>query len=233
MGGRIKKAWRAVMAPAEDPRRVLPDAHERQRELLGSVRRARASVRASRKRLNARADLTRQRLPALEAQARTALVRGRDDLARVVLQHREVAAAELQALETQAAELGDKELQLGLLEQRLTSEIEAFLEREDLLEARQSAAAAQVHVSESLAAVAQELADFDLALEQSEATAEELETQAAVIDRMAEAGRLDDPDRLLEDLIERRLPGIDVSAAVENRLDALADEVREARARRE
>lgn len=68
-----------------------------------------------------------------------------------------VAAAELQALEEQAAELADKELQLGLLEQRLTSEIEAFLEREDLLQARQSAAAAQVRVSESLADVAQGL----------------------------------------------------------------------------
>ena len=231
MAGRIKRAWRAVLEPAEDPRRILPDSHERQRELLSSVRRARSSVRASRERLIARADSTRDRLPVFEAQARTALVRGRDDLARVVLQHREVAAAELQSLEIQAAELGDKELQLGLLEQRLTSEIEAFLEREDMLEARQSAAAAHVHVSESLADVAQELADLDLALEQSEATTEKLETQAAVINQMTEAGRLDDPDQLLEDLLERRLPGIDVSGAVEERLSALEQEIRSDRGR--
>lgn len=225
VGSPLRRAWQAFMAPAEDPRKVLPDVHERQLEVLTAVRRARDSLRVTSDQLAARAVARERRLPALESEARRALVAGREDLARIALQQREVASAELGALETQAAELADKQRRLALLEQRLSGEIEAHREREGLLAARHSAAEARVRISESLAAVAQELAGLDLVHAQTEETTEQLEARASVIDRMTDVGGLADPERLLEDLVERRAPGVDVSAAVEARLRTLTREL--------
>jgi phage shock protein A len=225
MDGLLTRAWRSLSAPAEDPRSSLPEVHERQLSVLAAVRRARTSLRETHDGLDVRAAAIRRRLPQLDQHAREALANHRDDLARIAATYRELAAVELARLERQAAEIADEERRLSLLDERLTGEISAFHEREDLLAARRSAATAQARINESLTSAASQLADLDAVLEQTEATTEQAEARATAISRLLSDGVLDDPARVLDGLVERRAPGGDVSAAVEERLAALAEEV--------
>lgn len=198
----ILKAWlHALLSPAEDPRKLFAFAYQRQQELLGRVRLAQSNVAAAREQLEGKVAGMRDKQPELEEQARRALVGGREDLARFALQLRQVAAAELQELR----ELEREEHMLSLVEQRLTTQIEAFSVRQEVMEARYSTAEAHVHVHEALGGVSEELADLGVALERAEQRTEDMQARVSAIDELVEMGILEMP---------RRGPGPTTASAV-------------------
>ena len=127
------------------------DAHLRQEAQLSRVREARTAVAGSKARVEAQAADVRSKLPQLEEQARLALVSGREDLARFALQLRLAASEHLQTLEQQVLDLDKEERTLSLVEQRLSSEIEALRARQEVIEARYTTAEAHVRLYESSA----------------------------------------------------------------------------------
>jgi len=223
----VKNWLHAFLAPAEDPRQTFAYAYQRQRELLVKVQHALADIAASKNQLEAKTAEVSSKLPQLQEQARRSLIAGREDLARLALQRRHVAAIELHTLEEQVREVQQEEQRLSLSEQRLATQIEAFFARQELIAARYSTAEAQVRIAEALSGVSQELADLGLALAQAEQKAESMEARASAIDHLVEAGILALPGLPTGDHVERRLGELDLAPDVDDQLDALKHEIAE------
>lgn len=216
------KIWlKTLTAPAADPRQTFAFAYQRQRELLLSVQQALTSIAAAKARLEAKTAELVEKLPGLEDQARRALIAKREDLARLALQRREIAAMELQALEEQVRDVRLEEERLSLVEHRLAAQIEAFHARQEVIAARYSAAEAQVRITESLAGLSQELSDLGTALEEAEQKAQRMQARASAIDELVEAGVLEVPGVQSVDELASQFSGLDVGQAVEHRLTTL------------
>ncbi|MFN2139912.1 MAG: PspA/IM30 family protein [Candidatus Promineifilaceae bacterium] len=188
-----KKLQDALMTPAEDPRRTYESAYDKQRALLIRVRTALSEVAKAKSRLEEKAQITRAKLPDLEALARQALLDGREDLARLRLQRRRLAQIQLQSLNQQLLEIEREEHRLSLAEQRLTDQLVAFRTRQELLAARYSAAEAQVYIGEALTGVSEELAGLNQAMAAAEQKSAQMEARAAAIDRLVDEGMLEIP----------------------------------------
>jgi phage shock protein A len=206
-----RKLQEALMAPAEDPRQTFVSTFDKQRALLLRVRKALAEVSVAKQRLEVKAEVTREKLPQLEAMARDALHNGREDLARLRLQRRQLAQAHLQSLNHQLLEIEREEHRLSLAEQRLSDQMASFYTRQELLAARYSAAEAQVHIGEALAGVSQELADLSKAMAEAEQKSAQMQARAAAIDRLVDEGLLELPEKgFLAPEDDQLLAGLDL-----------------------
>jgi phage shock protein A len=223
--GAMQRGLEALLAPAEDPRQTYADAGQRQRQLLEQVRQALAQTRTLRARLEGRARQLNERSPELLAQAARAVRAGRDDLARLSLQRRQMMVIEQQTLEAQVREAQQEEARLALAEHRLTAQIEALQARQTVIAARYNAAEAQVRFQEALTGVSGELADLGLALEEAEEKADLLRARASALDEFIEQGILEGPGLPNADVIARQLHQLDLAQAVEDQLAALRQQV--------
>jgi phage shock protein A len=210
---------------AEDPRQTLEYSYERQRELLQQVRRGLVEVATSKVRLEMQAGKLRDSIPKVEDQARRALAAGREDLARVALQRKQVALTELTGLEQQINEVLAEEQKLSLAEQRMQAKMEAFRTRREVVSARYTAAEAQVRIGEALSGVSEELADVGLALERAEDKTQKLQARASAIDSLVESGVLEDMSLPSGDVVERELTKIGAASAVDDELAAMRREL--------
>ena len=184
--GSLRKSFDSLLAPAVDPRQAFAGAYERQRELLGLARRALLDLATTRGQLEARAHLIVAQLPQHQQHARRALVAGQEDLARLALRRRHVAAAELRTLEQHVRKLQNKEQTLALNEERLATQLEAFEARVKLIAASYSAAEAQVRIGDAFEGVSTEMIDLSRALAQVEQQAEHVQTRTAGIENSVE-----------------------------------------------
>ena len=191
MGRRLRKGASAALAPAPDPRVVHLTSHQKQRALLEQVAKAIKEVIAARERLEATAEGVRAKLPAMREQARAELKAGRQAMARLALQRFHVTQLELQTLERQLAEVEREEAGLGMIEQRLTTQIEAFAARQEVIRARYSAAEAQIRINEAVTGVSEEFADLATALQRAEEKTQSLQARATAIDRLVQEGDLE------------------------------------------
>ena len=188
------KVWLdALLSSAEDPREVFVIAHRRQRDLLDNVRRALATLRASREQLVRNSEEALGRLPQLEERARQALVAGREDQARFALQLRQVVVDGNKDLDAQIAQMEEEERTMSLVEHRLATQIAAFFARQEAMEARYNSASVQVRIREALGGVSEELAGLDSALERAEETTENMQARVTAIDQIVENGILEMP----------------------------------------
>ena len=188
------KVWLdALLSSAEDPREVFVLAHRRHRDLLDNVRRALATLRASREQLVRNSEEALGRLPQLEERARQALVAGREDQARFALQLRQVVVDGNKDLDAQIAQMEEEERTMSLVEHRLATQIAAFFARQEAMEARYNSASVQVRIREALGGVSEELAGLDSALERAEETTENMQARVTAIDQIVENGILEMP----------------------------------------
>jgi phage shock protein A len=188
---KLKESTTAALAPAVDPREVNLTSHQKQKALLEQVARAIREVIAARGRLEASAESVRAKLPELESQARDELQAGRRNMARLALQRRQVAQVELATLEQQLAEVEREEVALSMVEQRLSTQIEAFAARQEVIRARYSAAEAQVRINEAVTGVSEDFADLAAALQQAEEKTQSMQARATAIDRLVQDGDLE------------------------------------------
>jgi phage shock protein A len=182
------------------------------------------NVTAAKLRLQVAADAVRERLPALEAQARTELKAGRETMARLALQRRHVGELELQTLDRQLAEVENEEVTLAMIEQRLSAQIEAFAARQEVIKARFSAAEAQVRVNEAVTGVSQDFAELSATLQRTEERTESLQARATAIDKLVQDGDLSAISPTA-DMLDLSLGQAAHDEEVERQLSALAKEV--------
>ena len=168
-----------LLSPPQDPRRVYAVAYQRQKELMGKVRQAKANVAASKSRLQAKTEEVRQNLSWPESTPGQTHPEGREGLARLAQRRRQAALEELHGMEQQVQKLEQDEGALTLIEQRLAAEIEAFSTRQEVAAARYSTAEAQLRINEALAGLSEELASLGLVLERAEQRTEEMQAEAS------------------------------------------------------
>lgn len=209
---------------AEDPREILDYAGHQQQEFLQTVRRGLIDVATAKQQLDQQVKAMRARIPKLEKQARQAVAAGREDLARMALNRKQTALAELEGLELQLAELNEEEAKLAAAEQQIADRVASFRMHKEATKARYSAAEAQVRIGETLTGVSGELGELSLALGRAEEKTNQMIARAKALDALTAAGSLDAAVLGEVDVIEHELLLISSGQAVEQELAALKAE---------
>jgi phage shock protein A len=215
----LKVKTSAALDEAEDPRQTVEYAYAAPQELLRQVKQGLVEVATSAQVLKRQAQKLRGRIPCCEEQARHALQLGREDLARLALQRKQTALAELAGLERQVAEIAEQEGQLCRAERRIAAQVEGLGTRRDVLSARYTAAEGQVRVNQALAGLAGEMGEVWAALERAEGKTERMLARAAAIDLFVENSTLPSPGEA--DPLTRELGAAAAGRAVEAELMAL------------
>src|SRR3954467_5128335 len=115
----IKAKVSRLLDRAEDPSETLDYGYQKQVELLQNVKKGIADVVTSKKRLQMQQSKLEQQVVKLDTQARQALSQGREDLARMALERKNVTQTEMQSLDSQVAELENQQNQLIENEKKL------------------------------------------------------------------------------------------------------------------
>jgi phage shock protein A len=210
----------AALDRAEDPREVMDYAAGQQRELLRNVRRGLIDVATARRQIEQQGEQLRERVGRMDDQARRALDSGREDLARLALQRKQTALAQIDQLGRQLAELTGDEQRMIVAEQQLSLQVEEFTGRRKMVAAQYSAAEAQVRLTEMIAGVSGELADLSMAVGRAEEKTDQMRARAVAIDSLLDSGSLAAPFSTY-DPVERELRRLTMEQAVDDELTAL------------
>lgn len=202
----MKSLADTLLTPAKDPRQVFTDTYQRQQELLRKVREAKANIALAKKRLEAKIGDVQDKFSRWEVQA---------EQSPFALQLRQIAAAELQALEEQVRALEHDERRLALDEERLVTQIEAFSARQEVLAARHTTAEARRQIREVLKSSPEEPAGLSEALEEVEHRSEDVQDRVSALEHMVEWGILTKPGYSIGDAAAQHLADRYASEAAE------------------
>lgn len=208
---------------AEDPRQVLDYAYSQQQELLVNLRRGLVDVATAKQQLEQQAQRLESRIPQLDGQARKAVTVGRDDLARVALERKKLALAELEGLKKQVGEVEVEKQRLASQERTLQVRVEQFKTHREVVSARYSAAEAEVRLKESLAGMSGDLAELGMAVGRAEEKAERLQARARAIDSLVDLGSF--PPLGGGDFVEVELQRITIGKEIDDELEQIRSEV--------
>jgi phage shock protein A len=201
---------------AEDPRQVLDYAYNQHQELLVNLRRGLVDVATAKQQLEQQAKRLENRIPQLDEQARKAVGAGRDDLARVALERKRLAMAEMEGLTGQIAEVEADKQRLAAQERTLQVRVDQFRTHREVVSARYSAAEAEVRLKESLAGMSGDLAELGMAVGRAEEKTERLQARARAIDSLVDLGSF--PPIGGGDFVEVELQRITITKEVDEEL---------------
>jgi len=221
----LKQGADAFLTPAEDPRKGFPTPQGHQRNLLKQVAQALIETRAFNIQLQNRKTALEDRLDSLEEKARQALQAGREDFARQVLQRRQAYVKEIATLNRQIQNSQLENERLQLVKNQLETQIETMQARQQVINARYSAAEAQVRLNETLSGVAEQFSDLGLSLEEREQQAEQMQARAEAINDLLDIGVLENPTFTEFDNVVQELNRFDDSQVIENQLATLKQEL--------
>jgi phage shock protein A len=216
----VKAKMTKLLDRAEDPRETLDYAYERQLETMRKVKQGLVEVVAAKRRLQYQAERVRGDIPKVEQQAQQALGLGREDLARIALQRKQTALAELQGLEEQIEGLEQEQERLTQAEQRLKFKVNSFRTQKEVIKAQYTAAEASVKIGGALSGLSEEMADVGSAVERAQTKTEQMRSRSAAIDELASVGLLDDFTQL-QDPVGQELAKLSAEQNVELELEAM------------
>src|SRR6201987_4471479 len=176
----------------EDPRETLDYSYQQQVEMLTRGRRGVADVATSRKRVELQMNSLQKEVDRRDNQARDALSKGREDLARAALQNKAQLQGQYVDLETQFAALQEQEEKLTLASQRLDAKVQTFRTRKETIKATYTAAEAQTRINEAFSGISEEMGDVGLAIQRAEDKTAQMQAKAGALDELMAAGVLDD-----------------------------------------
>lgn len=214
----FKAGMESLMEPADDPRKTYSDPWQRQQELLSRVREALLQNTNLRKRLEQRIVGLQTKIPQLQVTAKQAVTAGRDDMARMALQQRQLSIMELKTLEASAQEVWLEEQRITIVEQRLTAQIDAMRVRQEMTAARYTAAESQAIVHEVLNGFSKELNDLGQTIERTEQKTEHLQARANAFEEFVDFATLDLSNGTTNDPVARQLIQLDIDSAVGEQL---------------
>ncbi len=221
----VIKAWaNQMVGAAEDPRKLMDYSYEKQQEMVQQVRRSIVEVATSRRQIELQAEREKDDVAKLEEQARRALAAGREDLARMAVERKQVALSRISDLQTQMATVEQDQQRLTQAEARLAAKVEAFKTHKEIVKARYSAAEAEVRVGEAVTGLSEEFADVGLAIQRAEEKTDKLRARAAAIEELTASGTLEIPGQK-RDMIEQELEKLSLTSSVESELAAMKREL--------
>src|ERR1700728_5399582 len=208
----------------EDPRETLDYSYQQQVEMLTRVRRGVADVATSRKRVELQMNSLQKEVDRRDNQARDALSKGREDLARAALQNKAGLQGQLNDLQGQYANLQEQEEKLTVASQRLQSRVDAFRTRKETIKATYTAAEAQTRINEAFSGISEEMGDVGMAIQRAEDKTAQMQARAGAIDELMASGALDDVGGRRDD-IQAELDQLSANSDVETELRRLRGEI--------
>jgi phage shock protein A len=193
--------------------------------MLTRVRRGVADVATSRKRVELQMNSLQKEISKRDGQARDALGKGRDDLARAALQNKSQLLAQYSDLETQFANLQEQEEKLTLASQRLDAKVQSFRTRKETLKATYTAAEAQTRINEAFSGISEEMGDVGLAIQRAEDKTAQMQARAGAIDELLASGALEDHVGGGQDYIQAELDKLGASTDVDAELARMKGEI--------
>lgn len=213
----IKAKMSKVVDAAEDPREMLDYSYEKMLEQLQTVKRGVVDVTAAKKRLEIQREKLVANAATLEAQAREAVGKQRDDLARLALERKSLTDQQVAAMDGEIESIAGEQAKLVAAEKRLETKVAIFRTRKETIKAQYSAARAQVRVGESVAGISEDMADIGITIERAETRTEDMRARSAAIDELIEVGTLTDFTGT-EDDIARELAKVGGTTGVDEAL---------------
>ncbi|MBM3934063.1 MAG: PspA/IM30 family protein [SAR202 cluster bacterium] len=217
----FKSKVNKVLDRHEDPNETLDYSYEKLMEMLRDVKRGVVEMVTAKRRLELQSAKVQESITKLDLQARKSLEVGREDLARLALERKQAAIAELQGLEQQVSGLEIEQEKLTQAEQRLQAKIAAFRTKKEIIKAQYSAVQAQVRIGSAMSGVGEEISDVAMAIERAENKTETLRAKAGAIDELVASGVLDSPLEGGKDDIDRQLAQMTTRASVDAELEQI------------
>ena len=209
----------------EDPRETLDYSYQQQVEMLTRVRRGVADVATSRKRVELQMNSLQKEVDRRDNQARDALSKGREDLARAALQNKAQLQSQYADLDGQFANLQEQEEKLTLASQRLDAKVQAFRTRKETIKATYTAAEAQTRINEAFSGISEEMGDVGLAIQRAEDKTAQMQARAGAIDELLASGALEDHVSGPQDAIQAELDKLGADHSVEAELAQMKGEL--------
>ena len=167
---------------APNPQAELDATYRLQRKALEDLRRSTDDVAAARKKMEERARFHEQQLVDFDERARQHLLEGREDLARIVLERKRMAVAQVAEFEREIETLQREEAELMRMEAQLEAELESFWLRAEVLRSQQRSAEARSRFSG-------EFSEVSGALDNAEAHVAEMNGRSRMLDGMLASGQ--------------------------------------------
>jgi phage shock protein A len=223
----IKAKISKLLDRAENPGETLDYSYEKQLEQIQVIRKGIVDVVTAKKRLQSHAGTLEQQVQKLDIQARTAIRVGRDDLARMALERKQLIIVESGSLSQQIAELEHQQAQMTASESQLRAKIEAFRSRKEVIKAQYSAAEAQVRISEAARGIGGDMAGVGLAMQRAIDKTETMRARASAVQELEAAGTFEDLTAIgpPQDDIDRALAQLGAGNAVDADLARLKAEL--------
>jgi phage shock protein A len=159
----------------------------------------------------------------LDEQARRSIDAEREDLAKLALERKNANLLQLQGLDKQIGEMLAEQEKLEQTEKRLSTKVEEFKSKKEVIKAQYSAAEAHVRIKENVTGISEEMTDIGMALNKAEEKTEKMKAKSGALDEMINSGVLTDYTTS-KDSIERELEQVTLKGSVEEELAKLKAE---------
>ena len=219
----IKQKANVIINKYEDPREALDYSYTKQIELLNKLRRDIAEVVTAKRRLEMQKAKLWDNIRTLDEQARRSIDAEREDLAKLALERKNANLLQLQGLDKQIAEMLAEQEKLEQTEKRLSTKVEEFKSKKEVIKAQYSAAEAHVRIKENVTGISEEMTDIGMALNKAEEKTEKMKAKSGALDEMINSGVLTDYTTS-KDSIERELEQVTLKGSVEEELAKLKAE---------
>ncbi|HET7149240.1 MAG TPA: PspA/IM30 family protein, partial [Candidatus Nitrosopolaris sp.] len=216
----IRQKLNRILDKNEDPRRALDYSYSQQAGMLNKLRRDLAEVVTAKKRLEMQKLRLWDNVRNLDEQANHAVDSSREDLAKLALERKNANLLQVQALDKQITEMQVEQQKLEDTERRLSTKVEEFKSRKEVIKAQYSAAEAQVRIKENVTGISEELTDIGMAMNRAEDKTEKMKAKAQALDEMIDSGVLTDYTSTSgsDNDIERELQKMTVKSSINDEL---------------
>jgi phage shock protein A len=130
---------------------------------------------------------------------------------------------QLQELNKQITEMQLEQDKLEDTEKRLSTKVEEFRSKKEIIKAQYTAAEAQVRIKENVTGISEEMTDVGMALDRAEDKTEKMKAKSQALDDMIDSGSLTDYTSDKDD-IEKELEESSIKDSVDQELAKLKAE---------
>ena len=219
----LKQKVNTLLDKYEDPKEALDYSYQNQIETMNKLRRSIAEVVTAKTRLQMQKTKLVENIRTLDVESRRAIDQDREDLAKLALERKNANMLQLQNLDKQIVDMQMQQDKLEQTEKRLSTKVEEFRSKKEVIKAQYTAAEAQVRIKENLTGISEEMADVGVAMNRAEDKTEQMTAKAKALDEMIDSGVLTDYTSNKDD-IEGELEKMTVKSSVDQELAKLKAE---------
>jgi len=221
----IKTKMSAFLDQAEDPGQTLDYSYQKQLEQLQQLRKSIVDVTMNEKRLELQQAQINARVDKLDQQARLALAKGDEELAREALARKQDLQTQVTTFDQQIEQLKAQQSKFVEMEQRLSARVESFRTQKEMVKAQYGAAQAQVQIQEAATGISEEMSDVNLAVQRAQDRVLQMQARANALDELTASGTLPEIGAPGTDDIDRKLAALSSGDAVDAELAALKSQM--------